>query len=75
MTILYLHYCAIYPPQVVLRRETKKMYLLMQQKTSCNSFAILYFPSVVMHSQKGVQQSKLNAVGIDPQQMRHLMYG
>lgn len=54
MTILYLHYCAIYPPQVVLWKENRKkrtMCLVMWQRHSV-------FPSPLMHSRRAVQQEK-----------------
>lgn len=44
MKILYLHYCAIYPPQVVLQRDTKRC--LLQVRLS----ATLHFsPHLQLH--------------------------
>lgn len=39
MKILYLHYCAIYPPQVVLQRDTKRTSLLQVRLSATLHFS------------------------------------
>lgn len=39
MKILYLHYCAIYPPQVVLQRDTKRTSLLQVRLSAMLHFS------------------------------------
>lgn len=47
MTILYLRYCAIYPPQVVLRkRQKKRLCLLIRQRHGRSSLQYSTFLSI-----------------------------
>lgn len=66
MTILYLHYWAIYPPQVVLQKETKKKRLFIDlEEKQLENVQFSVFPSAVMQSRKAAQKHKQSR--IDPE--------
>lgn len=60
MTILYLHYCAIYPPQVVLQKETKKecVYWSGRETTEIVCSILSVYLHNQMHNQKAIQKNK-----------------
>lgn len=57
MTILYLHYCAIYPPQVVLQNETKeKQDCVYWSGRKATEILLIVVPSALTHSQKALKK-------------------
>lgn len=73
MTILYLRYCAIYPPQVVLQNETNKnnkgrMCLLVWKESHGNTLNVV--PSALTHSLKALKKKKNNVGKFYPEYNR-----